>query len=105
MDGHLADLGDNATVEEAQSALLARVEESSGLSYAATWTTPKPDWWSADLTVAYVPGLPPNAGQALSTSAGSMTLHPRQPTKSQGLAQRPTNNRVTRSRNMEGRNG
>jgi len=31
MDGHLADLGDNATLEEAQSALLARVEESSGL--------------------------------------------------------------------------
>jgi len=51
MDGHLADLGDNATLEEAQSALLARVEESSGLSYSATWTTSKPDWWSANLTI------------------------------------------------------
>lgn len=51
MDGHLAVLGDNATLEEAQSALLARVEESSGLNYAATWTTSKPDWWSANLTI------------------------------------------------------
>jgi hypothetical protein len=52
MDGHLADLGDRATLEDAQSALLARVEESSGLSNAATWTSSHPDWWSADLTIA-----------------------------------------------------
>ncbi len=51
MDGFLDDLGDQATLEEAQS-LLARAEESSGLKYAATWTTSNPNWWSADLTIA-----------------------------------------------------
>jgi hypothetical protein len=51
MDGHLADLGDRATLEDAQSALVAS-RKSSGLSHAATWTSYQPDWWSADLTIA-----------------------------------------------------
>ena len=43
-------LDEQATTEEAQKALLVRVQQSTGLTYMATWSMDKPDWWSADLT-------------------------------------------------------
>ena len=51
MDGAL-DLPVDATVGDAQAALLARVQEDTGLRYEANWTQDGKGWWTAELRVA-----------------------------------------------------
>lgn len=51
IDGAL-DLPADVDPTEAQATLLGQVQEDTGLVYAATWHNDKPDWWSAELTIA-----------------------------------------------------
>jgi hypothetical protein len=50
LDGGLGDLDEQASAVEAQMTLLGRVQHSTGLTYVATWSLDRPDWWSAELT-------------------------------------------------------
>jgi len=43
-------LDEHGTPDEAQKTLLVRVQELTGLTYVATWSMDRPDWWKADLT-------------------------------------------------------
>ena len=49
-DGGLGDLDEQASADEAQMTLLGRIRDSTGLTYAATWSLDRADWWSAELT-------------------------------------------------------
>jgi hypothetical protein len=51
VDGFLADVSPETAPEEAQRLLVARVQADTELTYAATWKSDKPRWWSAELTV------------------------------------------------------
>jgi hypothetical protein len=51
MDGYLPGLAASATPDEAQAALVAKVEADTGLTYTVSWKRDKPRWWSADLVV------------------------------------------------------
>jgi hypothetical protein len=45
----MADLPEQCSPEDAQSALVADVEDRTGLKYCVTWSSDKLSWWTADL--------------------------------------------------------
>jgi hypothetical protein len=49
IDGRMADLPEQCSPEDAQAALVADVEDWTGLKYCVTWSSDKPGWWTADL--------------------------------------------------------
>ena len=49
IDGALLDVSPDADPADAQATLLRKVEEITGLHYAANWKQDKPRWWSAAL--------------------------------------------------------
>lgn len=51
VDGGLPDTDSRTPPEDAQVRLVAQVEEWTGKKYDAMWTSDKPNWWRADLTV------------------------------------------------------
>ena len=52
LNGFLADVPASASPEEAQTLLLNRVQEGTGLTYVATWTQDEAQWWSATLVAS-----------------------------------------------------
>ena len=50
LDGNgLGDIQEFPTTDEAQATLLVRDQVWTGLTYVATWSTDRPNWWHADL--------------------------------------------------------
>jgi hypothetical protein len=52
IDGYLPDVPPSDAPDNAQAALMAKVEADTGLRYRVNWTFDKPQWWSTELAVS-----------------------------------------------------